>query len=148
MSFVEWNQEVETLPAKAAAESLTHRVRLRGSHRRPQNPYTQIGKALVDFVGEDAVSIVDEESPGNASRSASNMPDSVSGGSYWCLFARSFGSLGPPLRPCGEDLEVVRGAVAEATARRPGHPMRALLLGVTPELSVIDRGSPRPGLVE
>src|SRR4029077_10020907 len=57
MPFVEWNQEVETLPAQAAAESLAHRVRLRGSHRRPQNPYTQIRKALVDFLGEDAVSI-------------------------------------------------------------------------------------------
>src|SRR5258707_9896912 len=62
MPLVEWNQEVETLPAKAAAESLAHRVRFRGSHRRPQNPYTQIGKALVDFLGEDAVSIVDDES--------------------------------------------------------------------------------------
>src|SRR5260370_10199221 len=62
MPFVEWNQEVETLPAKAAAESLAHRVRLRGAHRRPQNPYTQIGKAFVDFLGEDPVSIVDEES--------------------------------------------------------------------------------------
>src|SRR4029077_2428786 len=61
MPFVEWNQEVETLPAKAAAKSLAHRVRLRGSHRRPQNPYTQIGEALVDFLGEDAVSIVDDE---------------------------------------------------------------------------------------
>src|SRR5215831_7637369 len=62
MAFVERSQEVETLPAKAAAESLAHRVRLRGSHRRPQNPYTQIGKALVDFLGEDAVSIVDDKS--------------------------------------------------------------------------------------
>src|SRR5260370_29977342 len=62
MPLVEWNQGVETLPAKAAAESLAQRVRLRGSHRRPQNPYTQIGKALVDILGEYAVSIVDEES--------------------------------------------------------------------------------------
>jgi hypothetical protein len=62
MPFVEWNQEVETLPPKGAAESLAQRVRFRGSHRRPQNPYTQISKALVDFLGEDAVSIVDEES--------------------------------------------------------------------------------------
>jgi len=55
MPRVEWNQEVETLPAKAAAESLAHRVRLRGSHRRSQNVYPQIGKALIDFLGEDAV---------------------------------------------------------------------------------------------
>src|SRR5260370_38538499 len=62
MPRVQWNQEVETLPTKAAAESLAHRVRLRGSHRRPQNPYTQVGKALVDLLGEDAVSIVDDKS--------------------------------------------------------------------------------------
>jgi hypothetical protein len=62
MPFVELNQEVETLPAKAAAEWLAQRVRFRGSHRRPQNPYTQIGKALVDILGEDPVSIVDNES--------------------------------------------------------------------------------------
>src|SRR5260370_18761977 len=62
MPFVEWNQEVEDPAAKAAAESLPYRVRLRGSHRRPENPYTQIRKALVDFLGEDAVSIVDDES--------------------------------------------------------------------------------------
>src|SRR5260370_30626914 len=62
MPFAEWNQEVETLPAKAAAESLAHRVRFRGSHRRPQNPYAQIGKALVDFLGEDAVAIGGDES--------------------------------------------------------------------------------------
>src|SRR5260370_2014344 len=68
MPRVEWNKEVQTLPPKAAAESLAHRVRLRGSHRRPQNPYTQIGKALVDFLGEDAVSIVDDESVGMIAR--------------------------------------------------------------------------------
>src|SRR5271166_3173201 len=62
MPFVERNQEVQTLPAKTAGKSLAHRVRLRGAQRRPQNPYTQIGKALVDFLKEDAVSIVDEES--------------------------------------------------------------------------------------
>src|SRR5258708_18246788 len=61
MPFVEWNQEVETLPAKAAAESLAHRVRFRGSPRRPQNPYAQIGKALVDLPGADAVAIVDDQ---------------------------------------------------------------------------------------
>jgi hypothetical protein len=67
----------------------------------------------------------------------SYMDISMSGGSYWSRFARSFGSLGPPLRPCREDLEVVLGAVAEATVRRRGRPLRALLLGVTPELAAM-----------
>ena len=61
MAFVEWNQEVETFATKAAAESLAHRVRLWGPHRRTQNPYTQIGKTLVDILREDAVAIVDDE---------------------------------------------------------------------------------------
>src|SRR6516165_10174285 len=61
MAFVEWNQEVETFATKAAAESLAHRVRLWGPHRRAQNPYTQICKTLVDIRREDAVAIVDDE---------------------------------------------------------------------------------------
>src|SRR6516162_5850823 len=61
MAFVEWNQQVETFAAKAAAESLAHRVRLLGPHWRTQNPYTQIGKTLVDIRREDAVPIVDDE---------------------------------------------------------------------------------------
>ena len=50
MAFVEWNQEVETFATQTAAEPLAHRVRLGGPHRRPQNPYTQIGKTLVDMM--------------------------------------------------------------------------------------------------
>src|SRR5262249_1965202 len=61
MAFVEWNQEVETFATKAAAESFAHRVRLRGPRSRTQNPYTQIGKTLVDIRREDAVAIVDDE---------------------------------------------------------------------------------------
>src|SRR5215813_2910142 len=61
VAFVEWNQEVETFATKAAAQSLAHRVRLGGPHRRTQNPYTQIGKTLVDILREDAVTIVDDE---------------------------------------------------------------------------------------
>src|SRR6516164_7480211 len=61
MVLVEGNQEVETFATKAAAESLAHRVRLWGPHWRTQNPYTQIGKTLVDIRREDAVPIVDDE---------------------------------------------------------------------------------------
>src|SRR5215469_6776205 len=61
MALVEWNQEVETFATKAATQSLAHRVRLWGPHRRTQNLYTQICKTLVDICREDAVTIVDDE---------------------------------------------------------------------------------------
>ena len=62
MPLVEWNQEVETFATEAAAQSLAYRVRLWGSHWRSKNPYAQIPKTLVDILGEDPVSIVDNES--------------------------------------------------------------------------------------
>ena len=61
MALVEWNQEVETFATKAATQSLAHRVRLWGPHRRTQNLYTQVCKTLVDICREDAVTIVDDE---------------------------------------------------------------------------------------
>ena len=68
MAFVEWNQEVETFATKAAAESFAHRVRLGGPQRRPQNPYTQIGKTSVDIRREYGVAIVDDEAVGMVAR--------------------------------------------------------------------------------
>jgi hypothetical protein len=70
------------------------------------------------------------------------MNSSTSSVSYWRLFARSFGSLGPPLRPSGGDLEIARKTVAEVSERLQGRPLRALLLGVTPELATM--GLPEP----
>src|SRR5215471_11333180 len=64
MALVEGNQEVQALATKAAAQSFAYGVRLRGSHRRPQNPYPQIGKALVNRLREDAVPIMDDEAVG------------------------------------------------------------------------------------
>ena len=64
MAFVERKQEVETFATKAAAESFAHRVAFRGSYWRPQNSYTQIRQTLVDFLSEDAISIVDDEAVG------------------------------------------------------------------------------------
>lgn len=61
MAFVEWDQKVETFATETAAQSLAHRVRFRGAHRRSQNPHPQIGKTLVDILREDAVAVVDEE---------------------------------------------------------------------------------------
>src|SRR6516165_4327076 len=43
MAFIEGNQEVQTFPTKAAAQSLAYGVRLRGSYRCPQNPYSHTG---------------------------------------------------------------------------------------------------------
>src|SRR5215831_16604653 len=68
MAFVERKQEVETFATKAAAESFAHRVRLGGPQRRPQNPYTQIGKTSVDIRREYAVAIVDDEAVGMVAR--------------------------------------------------------------------------------
>jgi hypothetical protein len=64
MAFVEGNQEVATFATKAAAQSLAHRVRLGGPHRRPQNPYTQVRETLVDLLNEDAIAIMDDEAVG------------------------------------------------------------------------------------
>ena len=64
MTFVEWHQEVQTLPAKAPAQSLAHRARLRRSHRCPQNSYTQVRETDIDFLREDAIPIVNEEAVG------------------------------------------------------------------------------------
>ena len=61
MTFVERNQEVQTFPTKAPAQSLAHRVGLGGSHGRPQNSHPQVRQTLVDVLSEDAVAIVDQE---------------------------------------------------------------------------------------
>jgi len=68
MALVEGNQEVQTFATKAAAQSFAYGVRLWGSHRRSQNPYPQIGKALVHRLREDAVPIMDDEAVGMAAR--------------------------------------------------------------------------------
>ena len=61
MTFVEWNQEIQTFASKAPAHPLAHCVRLGGSHRRPQNSYPQIRQTLVDVFSKDAIAIMDEE---------------------------------------------------------------------------------------
>jgi SAM-dependent methyltransferase len=55
--------------------------------------------------------------------------------SYWDEFAESFAALGPPLRPSSEDIGSFEEAVANWAARYPHDWLRALLLGVTPELA-------------
>jgi len=68
MTFVERNQEIQTFATKAPAQSLAHGVRLGGSHRRPQNSYSQVRETRVDFLCEDAIAIMDEEAVGMIAR--------------------------------------------------------------------------------
>ncbi len=53
-------------------------------------------------------------------------------GQHWREIARRWEQVGPPLRPCAEDLAVYTAAI-NGWSRDHGSP-RALILGVTPEL--------------
>ncbi len=50
---------------------------------------------------------------------------------HWSLHAQNWARVGPPLRPCAEDIAIVEAEVARHAA---GRAIRALILGVTPEL--------------
>jgi SAM-dependent methyltransferase len=52
---------------------------------------------------------------------------------HWPLHARQWARVGPPLRPCPDDVAIAE-AEAAAWARARGRAPRALVLGVTPEL--------------
>src|SRR5215471_6324030 len=67
-TFVQGKQEIQTFATKAPAQSLAHGVRLRRSHRRPQNSYTEVPQTPVDFRSEDAIAILDEEAVGMIAR--------------------------------------------------------------------------------
>ena len=56
---------------------------------------------------------------------------------HWPLYARQWDLLGPPLRPSPEDGAAVRAAFAAWRAERPDARVRALVLGVTPELAAL-----------
>ena len=49
--------------------------------------------------------------------------------------ALSYECLQPPLRPSPDDLQFLENQLAEWAAEHPGRPLRALLLGVTPDLA-------------
>src|SRR5215467_2118614 len=68
MTFVQGKQEIQTFATKAPAQSLAHGVRLRRSHRRPQDSHPQVRETLVDVLSEDAVAIVDQEAVGMIAR--------------------------------------------------------------------------------
>lgn len=52
----------------------------------------------------------------------------------WDRHARRWNSLGPPLRPAPEDIEIMQRAVAEHCAAAGRSSTDAVLLGVTPEI--------------
>ena len=58
--------------------------------------------------------------------------------SYWDDIATSFAVLGPPLKPSGEDIHFVETAVRNWSSGHPRKTLRALLLGVTPEIAKME----------
>jgi len=60
---------------------------------------------------------------------------SVAARSYWDDIATSFAVLGPPLKPSSEDIQSAEKAVADWSSSHPEEMLRALLLGVTPEIA-------------
>ncbi len=56
---------------------------------------------------------------------------------YWAALAHSYAALGPPLKPSGNDLQFMEGAVAEWAARPPEEPVEAMLLGVTTAIALM-----------
>ncbi|MFO0760573.1 MAG: class I SAM-dependent methyltransferase [Byssovorax sp.] len=55
----------------------------------------------------------------------------------WRKNAAQWHRIGPPLRPVADDLAIVEEAAEEWRAAHAGRPLRALILGVTPELCTL-----------
>lgn len=53
---------------------------------------------------------------------------------HWNSIARHWKHFGPPLRPCDDDLAVMRSAIFQHPVASP----RVLMLGVTPEIAQLD----------
>src|SRR5262249_24386691 len=62
MGFTKRNDPIEAFPANGPDQSLAKRVRLWCSSRRLQNPHTEAFQLLIQFVRENRISVVDEES--------------------------------------------------------------------------------------
>jgi len=65
------------------------------------------------------------------------MTEDDSAKSYWQGLAQSYAAAGAPLRPSREDIEFLESAMAECAARRKPEHLRALLLGVTPDIAAM-----------
>ncbi len=61
MALTEWDQQVQTLATKAAAEPLTCRVGPGRPDRSSKNPHTQVRHLPVEVAGKDAFPVVDQE---------------------------------------------------------------------------------------
>src|ERR1700732_1268534 len=55
--------------------------------------------------------------------------------SFWYDLAKSYSALGPPLKPCPEDIAAMEIPTFELAARNETERVRALLLGVTPAIA-------------
>jgi hypothetical protein len=64
MALVEWDQEVETLAAKASAEPFAYGVCHGRPHGNSKDSHPEVRHRLVQFPREDAVPIMDQESIG------------------------------------------------------------------------------------
>jgi SAM-dependent methyltransferase len=53
---------------------------------------------------------------------------------HWPLHARNWARVGPPLRPCAEDIALTERTIATWQDGRGARPVRGLVLGATPEL--------------
>ena len=62
MAFVEWDQEIHTLPPKTAPETFAEGIRRRRPDWTTENSHSQLGDRLVQFLGKDAVPVVEHES--------------------------------------------------------------------------------------
>jgi hypothetical protein len=56
------DQEIQTLPAKTATEAFAVGIRLRRPYRRSENAHAEPRDRLVEFLGKDAVPVVEHES--------------------------------------------------------------------------------------
>jgi hypothetical protein len=62
------------------------------------------------------------------------MADRAGGEGYWDNFARKYAAVGAPLRPSRDDVRFAEETAAAWKASHPDQRLRALLLGVTPDI--------------
>lgn len=67
--------------------------------------------------------------------SSVTVPESDLDNTYWGGVGRAYAALGPPLRPSSADIAYMESAAANWSASHPRRPLRALLLGVTPQIA-------------
>jgi hypothetical protein len=68
MSLMERNQEIQALATQTPAKTFAQRIRFRRPHWRSQYAHTHACYLFVQFLGEDAISVVNHESIGMVAR--------------------------------------------------------------------------------